>query len=145
MGIEDVAIEFNEEEMHKAWEVQFSNWTTPKASSLLLKLFYERRILSKKSFEFLWKIMSETSTGTQRIKGQLPKGTVVVHKTGTSDTNEDGVTAAINDIGIVILPNGKYFAISVFVSNSKENNGTNERIISEVSKLAWNYFIHTTK
>ncbi len=45
--------------------------------------------------------MLETTSGKNRIKGQLPRGTLVAHKTGTSDTNEKGVTAAINDIGIV--------------------------------------------
>jgi len=145
IGIKDVAIVANEEEMHKAWDVQFLNWITPKASTSLLKLFYERQILSKKSYDYLWKIMSETSTGKERIKGQLPKGTIVAHKTGTSDTNEQGVTAAVNDIGIVMLPNGKYFAISVYVSNSKENNETNEKIISDISKLTWDYFILKTK
>jgi beta-lactamase class A len=140
-GIKEIAIVFNEEEMHKEWNVQFSNWITPKASNDLLKLFYDRKILSAKSRDFLWKIMMETSTGNDRIKGQLPTGTKVAHKTGTSDTNNEGVTAAINDVGIVTLPNGKHFAISVFVSDSKENNKTNEKIISDISKLAWDYFV----
>ena len=65
---------------------------------------------------------------------------IVAHKTGTSDTNGKGVTAAVNDIGIVSLPNGKHFAISVFVTNSKENYDTNEKIIADITKLAWSYF-----
>lgn len=141
LGIRDIAIVFNEEEMHKEWNVQFSNWVTPSASNDLLKLFYDRKILSPKSHEFLWKIMIETSTGNNRIKGQLPAETKVAHKTGTSDTNNEGVTAAINDVGFVELPNGKHFAISVFVSDSKENNQTNEKIISDISKLTWDYFV----
>ena len=83
--------------------------------------------------------------GKNRIKGQLPTGTLVAHKTGTSDTNEQGVTAAVNDIGIVTLPNGKHFAISVFISNSKEDNETNEKIISGIAKLTWDYFTCKTK
>lgn len=111
----------------------------------LLKLFYERKILSEKTYDYLWKMMAETPTGKKRIKGQLPPGTLVAHKTGTSDTNDQGVTAAVNDIGIVTLPNGKHFAIGVFVSNSKENEETNEKIISDISKLAWDYFTDKTK
>lgn len=39
--------------------------------------------------------MKETKTGANRLKGQLPQGTVVAHKTGTSGTNKTtGVTAA---------------------------------------------------
>jgi beta-lactamase class A len=46
----------------------------------------------------------------------------------------------VNDIGIVFLPNGKHFFISVFVTNSKENADTNEKIIADVAKATWDYF-----
>lgn len=140
-GIKNVSIKATEEEMHKAWDVQFSNWTTPKAATQLLLKFYKREILSEKSFDFLWNVMKQTTTGTARIKGQLPGGTIVAHKTGTSDTNKEGITAAVNDIGIVTLQNGTHFIISVFVSNSKENETVNDKIIADITKLAWNYFI----
>ena len=65
--------------------------------------------------------MKETETGKARLKGQLPKEVIVAHKTGSSGTNKAGITAAVNDIGIIFLPNGKHFFISVFVSNSKED------------------------
>ncbi|WP_316839120.1 class A beta-lactamase, subclass A2 [Pedobacter gandavensis] len=140
LGVKDVSIKANEEEMHKEWNVQFSNWSTPKAITDLLVKFYTKNVLSKDSFNFLWNTMVETTTGVNRIKGQLPKGTIVGHKTGTSDTNKAGVTAAINDAGIVRLPNGKHYAIAVFVCDTKENEATNDKIISDISKLAWDYF-----
>lgn len=145
LGIKDVSIMANEEEMHKEWNVQFSNWSTPKAVTDLLVKFYTKNPLSKESFNFLWKTMVETSTGLNRIKGQLPKGTIVGHKTGTSDTNKAGVTAAINDMGIVRLPNGTHYAIAFFVCNTRENEATNEKIISDISKLVWDYFNQKNK
>lgn len=141
IGIKDVSIKASEKEMHKAWNVQFSNWTTPISATKLLLKFYEGKILSQKSDDFLMQIMKETSTARKRIKGLLPPGTIVAHKTGTSDTNAEGITAAVNDIGIVTLPGGKHFAISIFVSNSKENEEENEKIIADVSKAAWDYFL----
>jgi beta-lactamase class A len=74
------------------------------------------------------------------LKGQLPKGTIIAHKTGTSGSNKDGLTAAVNDIGIVFLPGGRHFFISVFVTDSKEDAATNEKIIADISKAAWDYF-----
>ncbi|GHU95480.1 hypothetical protein FACS1894156_5130 [Bacteroidia bacterium] len=143
IGIKDVSIEANEEEMNRDWNIQFPNWTTPKAATKLLTDFYEGKLLSKESYDFLWTIMSETPSGKNRIKGQLPEGTLVAHKTGTSDTNEFGITAATNDIGMVTLPDGRHFAISIFVSNSKESDEVNEKIISDISKMAWDYFVRT--
>ena len=141
IGIKDISIQFNEEEMHKDWDAQFSNWITPVAATALLKVFYGEKILSPKSTRFLRDVMTATKTGTNRIKGQLPSGTPVAHKTGTSDTNKEGITAAVNDIGVVILPDGNHFAIAVFVANSKENAVTNEKIIAEISRAAWDYFL----
>ena len=144
----DVSIKINEETMQANWDLQFQNWTTPKAANRILRSFYDnkKKLLSKKSYDFIWKTMRETKTGANRLKGQLPPGTVVAHKTGTSGVNKTtGIRAAVNDIGIVFLPGGQHFFISVFVTNSKENAETNEKIIADVGKAAWDYFTNQKK
>lgn len=140
--IRDIAITFNEQEMQSEWENMFQNWTTPHAASRTLQMFHENEnnLLSQVSYDFFWKTMKETSTGLNRIKGLLPEGTVVAHKTGSSGTNKEGLTAATNDIGIVFLPNGEYFIISIFVTESYENSETNERIIAGIAKAAYDFF-----
>jgi beta-lactamase class A len=141
-GFKDLSIKINEEEQQANWDMQFQNWTTPKAANEVLQKFYanKKKLLSKNSYAFIWKVMKETSTGKGRLKGQLPSNTIVAHKTGTSGTNKEGLTAAVNDIGIVFLPNGKHFFISVFVTSSKENSDTNEKIIADIAKATWDYF-----
>lgn len=144
----DISIKINEEVMQNNWDLQFQNWTTPKAANKVLESFYDnkKKLLSPKSYDFIWKVMRETSTGKNRLKGQLPEGTVVAHKTGWSGTNKTtGITAAVNDIGIVFLPNGQHFFISVFVTDSKEDAETNEKIIADIAKATWDYFLTKTK
>jgi hypothetical protein len=90
---------------------------------------------------YFWKTNKETTTGRNRIRGQLPEETVVAHKTGWSGTNkETGITAAVNNIGIVFLPSGEYFIISVFVSESKEAFDTNEKIIADIAKATYEFY-----
>lgn len=137
LGIKEVAIAATEEQMHRDDQVQFTNWSTARSAVQLLGLFYHKPILSKPSANFLWKTMRETSTGPDKIKGLLPQGTEVAHKTGSSGSDASGMTAASNDIGIVTLPNGKHFAIAVFVSMTRENEKTTDRIIAELSKASW--------
>jgi len=146
-NFKDISIKVNEKEQQADWELQFLNWTTPKAANEILASFYynKEKLLSEKSYNFIWKVMKETETGEKRLKGQLPDNTIVAHKTGSSGTNKEGLTAAVNDIGIVFLPNGEHFFISVFVTNSKENADTNEKIIAEISKVAWDYFTAQAK
>ncbi|MEO0572142.1 MAG: class A beta-lactamase, subclass A2 [Bacteroidota bacterium] len=143
IGFKDFAVRINEETMQNNWDLQFLNWTTPKEANKILVTFYENKngLLSKESHDFIWDIMKGTKTGKNRLREQLPKGTIVAHKTGWSGKHkETGITAAVNDIGIVLLPNGKYFTISVFVTESKEDFKTNEKIISHISKAAWDHF-----
>ncbi|HNU87314.1 MAG TPA: class A beta-lactamase, subclass A2 [Ferruginibacter sp.] len=141
-GFKDVSIKYNEEDQQGNWALQFKNFTTPVAANKVLASFYynEKKLLSKESHAFIWKLMRETETGVNRLKGALPANTVVAHKTGSSGANKQGLTAAVNDIGIIFLPNGQHFFISVFVTNSKENNETNEKIIADIAKAAWDHF-----
>jgi beta-lactamase class A len=144
----DVSIKYNEEQQQANWDLQFQNWTTPKAANRVLEAFYNNRkkLLSPKSYNFIWKVMRETATGGKRLKGQLPENTIVAHKTGSSGVNKKtGITAAVNDIGIVFLPNGQHFFISVFVTDSKDDAAANEKIIADIAKASWDYFMTKTK
>ena len=141
IGMKEVQVKHNETVMQASWEPQFDNYSTPNSAVELLKALRNEKILSSKSRKYVQRLLLETSTGPNRLKGLLPKGTIVAHKTGTSGTNKQtGEMAAVNDIGIVTLPNGKQFGIAVFVSNSKENMETNERIIAEIAKAYYDYF-----
>ena len=140
MGVTNISIAETEKEMHKAWDVQFKNWCYPNAMAQLLYKFYNGEILSNDSRNYLMNIMINTVSDSNRIKGLLPQGTVVAHKTGTSDTNKDGVTAATNDAGIITLPNGHHVILVVFVSNSKDNDKIRNEVIAEIGKAVWDAF-----
>jgi beta-lactamase class A len=137
LGIKDIAIVATEEEMHWDWQIQYRNWCTPAAMTQLLFKFFNGKILSEKSRDYLYRVMAKTSTGKGRLNGLLPEGTVVAHKTGSSGENDSGIAAATNDVGIVTLPNGKYFIIAVFVSDSKADEKTRNNIIAEIAKAVW--------
>ncbi len=141
LGIKGIAIRDTEEEMHRAWEVQYRNWSEPVAMAALLGKFYRGEGLTKASRDFLWKIMVETPTKPGRIKGLLPSGTTVAHKPGTSSTNTRGITAATNDAGIVALPNGNHFIIVVFVADSPADERAREGLIAQITKAAWDYYL----
>ena len=140
LGVKEMAIVATEEEMSKAWEVQFTNWSKPEAMLELLEILNRGNKLSKSSSDFLLKIMTDTTTGPNRLKGMLPAGTSVAHKTGSSGTNDRKVTAAINDVGIVTLPSGKKYAIVVFVANSRDSPEDSEKIIARISKSVWDFY-----
>lgn len=66
-------------------------------------------------------------------------GTKLYHKTGTGYVKDDGTIVAVNDIGFVILPNGKHYSIAVFCKDSKLSSEKTEELIAEISRLTYEY------
>ena len=89
--------------------------------------------------------MADCSTGKDKLKAGLPKDVLLAHKTGSSDRNEYGYKIADNDMGFVVLPNGQYYTIAVFVMNSRESDKKNARIIADVSRVVYEYFVEHYK
>ncbi|KAA0128289.1 CGA/CIA family class A beta-lactamase [Chryseobacterium sp. SN22] len=139
-GVKGFQIKYNEAEMHRDWNAQYKNYSTAVSATEVLKKLYDGKLLSKKSTEYLMDVMLSTSTGMNKLVGQLPKGTPVARKTGASGKNNAGLTGAENEIAIVTLPDGKHYAIAVFVSNSTETQEVNCKMISDISKSVWDYF-----
>ena len=138
-GITDVAIVATERKMHNDWNVQFTNWTTPTAMARLLKLFYEGKILKNESRDFLWKCMVETPNAPKRLKGMLPEGTVVARKPGTGNSNGE-VIGAVNDAGILVLPDGRKIILAVFVTRAKGEFTAIEAGIAKISRAVYDHY-----
>lgn len=142
LDIRDISIVATEARMKTGWSVQYTNWCAPQAMARMLKLFYDSRTLKRESNNFLMDLMLKSENSPNRIKGLLPPGTAVAHKTGTSNANANGLTAATNDVGIITLPDGRHIALIVFVSDYKGGVPEGERIIARVSRLVWEYYTH---
>lgn len=139
LGVKDIAIATTEMIQVANDTIQYRNWVTPRAMSDLLTIFYTKDILSKESKAFLLKLMTESPTGPKRLKGFLPTGTIVAHKTGSSGTY-NGLARATNDAGIITLPNGKHLAVSVFLSDSYAEYSDRELVIAKVAKAAYDFW-----
>jgi beta-lactamase class A len=139
LGIKDIAIVATESEMHAAWDVQYGNWCTADAMASLLRLVYFGKCLSPSGNTLLMELLTATDTGPRRIKGLLDPGTVVAHKTGSSDTNK-GIASATNDAGIITLPNGQHLIVVVFVSDARADEATRESVIARIAKAAVTYY-----
>ncbi len=136
LGITDLIVLNTEKELAQDKQVQYRNWSTPDAQVQLLSALYQGTALATETRALLLGWMTETQTGTRRLRGSLPAGAVVADKTGTSGTLR-GVTAATNDVGLITLPSGHHLAIAVFVSDSKASQVVREGVISSIARAAW--------
>ncbi|MCW3797765.1 class A beta-lactamase-related serine hydrolase [Sphingomonas sp. BN140010] len=74
-------------------------------------------LLSPASTAKLLTIMSNTSTGKNRLGGGLKPGWTLAHKTGTGQ-ELGGVQAGYNDIGVLTAPNGRSYAVAVMIKKT---------------------------
>jgi beta-lactamase class A len=112
--------------------------STPRAMLQLLIAIDSGKGLSAKSREFLLTTMSRTRTGPGRLKGLLPKGTPVAHKTGT-------IGGVANDVGFITLPDGRRFAIVVFTNSSTTSTADQDRAIAEISRSLYDLYYLTAQ
>jgi len=109
--------------------------STPEAMTLLLSKIWSGAMLSAESTKALQSIMERCVTGPNRLKGLLPLGTTVAHKTGTGGKS-------LNDVGVVYLPNGEYLVMSVFTKDSENPDwSVRERAIAEISRAVYDYYL----
>ncbi|MCA1576918.1 MAG: class A beta-lactamase [Acidobacteria bacterium] len=109
----------------------------------LLVQLHQGKILQPAHQNLLIAFMQRATTGLKRLRGDLPKGTLVADKTGSGEQDKVTRTAkATNDVGIITLPSGRgHLAIAVLVSGSKLPDAAQEKLISEVARAAYDAYL----
>jgi beta-lactamase class A len=127
------------DEAERAFNDDPRDTSTPRAMAALLEKIWKREALTEASTALLLDIMKRCRTGEGRLKGILPEGTEVRHKTGT-------IGKTLNDVGIVTLPDGAgHVVVAAFVKKSDLPDAERERAIAEVSRAAHDYFLFTAR
>ena len=73
--------------------------------------------------------------GERRLRANLPAGSQVADKTGTGDD-------ATNDVGLITLPAGSgHLAMAVLISGSKSSAETQEKLIAELARAAYDFYV----
>lgn len=141
LGVTDMAIAATEAAMSRDVMVQYTNFATPHAAVALLAALQSSPKIGQRSRAILLTEMTKSTPGAKRLKGFLPAGTRVAHKTGTDGT-VNGMTRATNDIGIIALPSGRHLAIAVFVKDSTADEPTREGTIARIAKAVFDAWGH---
>jgi beta-lactamase class A len=135
LGIRGFHLVDNENALHHTSSLQYRNWFEPAGAVQLLRMINDGPSLNAEHAAFLLDIMKAPPEKT-RIGANLPPGTAVAHKTGSSDV-DNGLAHATNDIGLITLPDGRKLAVAVFVTDSRADEATRLRVIAEIGKAAY--------
>jgi beta-lactamase class A len=114
---------------------------TPDALVQLLRQIEEGRRLGPESRERVLALMTRTRPGERRLKGGLPAGTPVAHRTGTG-ADLGRANLCTNDVGIVTLPGDRgHLAIAVMIKGSDRDLAAREKAIAAIGRAAYDYWM----
>jgi beta-lactamase class A len=109
--------------------------TTPRAMLTLLTKLWKGELLNQEHTAALLDIMYRCETGAGRIKGMLPRGTRVAHKTGT-------YPGTANDVGIIDLPDGTHVAVALYLKESSKVQGKDlEDALAQSARAVYDWFL----
>lgn len=133
-GLSDAELEKSAYSANAAFEKDPRDTAAPAAMVDLLGKLLASPLLKPESRDFLRGVMERCETGQARIKGILPAGTTVAHKTGT-------IGGTINDVGMITLPGNRgHLLIAVYTKSSSLPAAQRERAIAEISRSLFDYF-----
>ncbi|MGJ5674921.1 MAG: serine hydrolase [Nostochopsis sp.] len=112
-----------------------TNTTSPKELGNLMAMVSRGNLLNMTSRDRILEIMRNT-VRNQLLPTGLGQGTTIAHKTGDIGT-------MLADAGLVDLPTGKRYIVSVMVKRPN-NDPSAEKLISSISKAAYQQFTQTT-
>ncbi len=135
IGVTGFQILDGEHALHREVAAQYRNCFEPAGAVQLLRRISDNSPLTQKNTALLldWMIPSGR---TKRLEADLPEGTRVAHKSGTSDV-DNGIAHATNDIALITLPGGRQLAIAVFVTDSTADQATREKVIARIGKAVY--------
>jgi beta-lactamase class A len=91
---------------------------TPAGIAGALGKLAQGQLLSPASTDVLLGIMQHSKSGPRRLKGAIPPGWTVYHKTGTGQELA-GVATGYNDVAVFQAPDGTRYAVAVMIGETR--------------------------
>ena len=107
--------------------------STPDAAVNFLSKLWRGELLSRDSTALMLEMMTHSPTVPNRLKGGVPAGAKLAHKSGTSTTFE-GITAAHNDIGVLSWPDGRSIVVAAFLTASPASEAARDAIFAVLTR-----------
>jgi len=106
---------------------------TPRGVLALLGQLDGGELLEPDSARRLLTLMSRPAAGPERLRHGFPPGTRIAHAVGTARADL-GVEPAANEAGIVVLPDGRRYAVAVLLAGSPLDPRARDALFVDVGK-----------
>jgi beta-lactamase class A len=112
-------------------DLEGTNVTSPKELAMLMSIINQGQLVSLPSRDRILGIMQQNEINSLLPQG-LGSGAIIAHKTGN-------IGSLVADVGLVNMPSGKSYIISVMVKRPF-NDASAQELIRKISQTAYDYF-----
>ena len=106
---------------------------SPEALAKAMARLLKGELISPASTARFLAILASTTTGPNRLKGGLPDGWGIAHKTGTGQ-DLNGLSTGYNDVAIVTAPDGRAYTVAAMMAATSRSIPERMLAMQEVSR-----------
>jgi beta-lactamase class A len=110
---------------------------TPHAVGELLAALWNGRLVGPAATRHLMGWLTESRNPATRMVAGLPRGTPLAHKTGTWTREGSPGSSALNDVGIVTLPDGGHLVVVILVNDTRMSGVASEAVIARLTRAIY--------
>lgn len=126
-----------EHSMFMDHSLTYRNWSSPLALCEIMEAVYSGRALRPAETQYLTGLLSDSSTGREKIAGGVPKEAFLGHKSGLSFRTPEGIRITSADVAAIRLRDGRTAYLSIVVKDTPETDEETARLFKEIAKAVY--------
>lgn len=122
-----------EHSMFMDHSLTYRNWSSPLALCEIMEAVYSGRALRPAETQYLTGLLSDSSTGREKIAGGVPKEAFLGHKSGLSFRTPEGIRITSADVAAIRLRDGRTAYLSIVVKDTPETDEETVRLFKDIT------------
>lgn len=126
-----------EHSMFMDHSLTYRNWSSPLALCEIMEAVYSGRALRPAETQYLTGLLSDSSTGREKIAGGVPKEAFLGHKSGLSFRTPEGIRITSADVAAIRLRDGRTAYLSIVVKDTPETDEETARLFKDIAAAVY--------
>ena len=140
-------LRFTEHEMQADHTKSYQNWSSPLACAALVRAVMNDSLVSSVKQDSIRSWLGQCTSANGRMAAAVAKipDARLYHRTGSGYVNERGEIIAVNDVGVISLPDGRLITIAILIKDYAGDQEDADAEIAAITSAIADYFIATDR
>jgi len=141
-GCRDFRIRYTEHEMQQNHLLSYQNASTAIDCAALIRALWTKPLVSETKQRRIRELLAECNSGQNRMGAAVKEmpDACLAHRTGSGYTNERGEITAVNDVGLILNPDGRQIAMSVLIRDFPGAPDQADSTIAALTRIVLKHF-----